>query len=128
MKAAQMLEDDSGEIPMTTWYNPLDTEQRVFLWMDGTRRKIVWKPKERKSLPSSYDRMIQVVHGNTIIGGQAPALVREVPGQDPPLLHQDLDVEFQAQKQKAADAAAATVAAVTREIVRTADEPKPVKK
>lgn len=95
------------EPKFTKWYNPLDVPQRVFLIMDGIRRKITWAPGETKELPSLYDSAINVVQNGVVVGGEARQMVNvSLPEDKRPKLHQVWDSQLLEQEELAANAAA----------------------
>lgn len=93
----------------TNWFNPLERDQVVDVRQGAvngpvTRYRI--PAGQTVPIPSRYDQIVQRVHNNVIIGGQAPQLVRHVrDGDEPPFLDDALNTELAKKKRAAAEQA-----------------------
>ncbi|HEU4728392.1 MAG TPA: hypothetical protein VFT22_10895 [Kofleriaceae bacterium] len=119
--AAERIQEAS-EATLTEWYNPLDVPQVVRVLEDGRWAKFTVPSKQKRLIPTKYDRVIQSTNrdlmGNKweeggaviVLGGVAPQLVNmSLPEHDRPKLHEGLDTEYQKLKLVEEELAAAEV-------------------
>jgi hypothetical protein len=114
----------------TVWYNPTDRRVKIPIHVGSSKINpsgidlYEVGPKEEVTIPSEYDRAVQVRKNNVIVQGLAPMLQKR--GAPPARIHESIDAEAQERKAalerealaSAADNRAAAAAATAEQKAR----------
>lgn len=94
----QQIEDQDEESATSTWHNPTDYDVSIRLYKGHGHKPgmshFLWKlaAGATKTLSSEYDNAIRLMREGVVVGGLAPQLIKIEEKQDPPEVHESLDV------------------------------------